>query len=223
MFSRPVMAAGRRDLGMVLDHGLAPGGRSGRSLRLIEGRAVVERAGTLFIELMSLQTISGCRNHRNRGSDGSPPQREGPQHVVSQREPQQHGAGLVFAAHRQPREPHAARPGIGAFGLGALLVERFARLAGHAPAPVRHPRLVVAPRRVMIAAMLSLPGLAPLCPARLVGARPALARAAGPARPPPERLRVRPAAARPALWPPPPAAPAARAGGTNRPRPPRAP
>src|SRR5260370_37569596 len=143
---------------MVLDNGLALGVRSGRSLWLIEGRAVIKPAETSVIELMSLQTISGCRS---RGSRGSPPQREGPQHVVSQPEPQQHGAGLVFAAHRQPREPHAGRPGIGAFGLGALLVERFARLAGHEPAPLCHTPLVSAPRRLRTAAMLALRRRAP--------------------------------------------------------------
>src|SRR3954453_12556065 len=92
-------------------------------------QSVVEQAAMSAMELAPRLTISVRRGH------GSPPQCEAAQHVVGECEPQQHGAGLVFAAHRKPREAHAARPGIGAFGLRALLVELFAGLAGHAPAP----------------------------------------------------------------------------------------
>src|SRR5947209_14512946 len=102
-------------------------------------QSMVEQAAMSAIKLAPRLTISVCRGH------GSPPQCEAAQHVVGEREPQQHGAGLVFAAHIKPSEAHATRPGIGAFGLPALLVELFAGLARHAPAPVRHPRFVVAP------------------------------------------------------------------------------
>src|SRR5580704_12846402 len=132
-------------------------------LAVIKRRAVVERPGISLIELASLRTISGCRWH------GAPPQRKSPQHVVGKREPQQHGAGLVFAAHQQPAEPHAARPGMGAFGGCALFVEGFAGLAGHALAPVRHPGLVVGPRRVGIGAMFAVHRRAPQSDAVGVG------------------------------------------------------
>ena len=112
-------------------------------------QSMVEQAAISVIELVPRLTISVCRGH------GSPPQCEAAQHVVGECEPQQHGAGLVCAAHIKPSEAHAARPGIGAFGLRALLVELFAGLARHAPTPVRHPRFVVAPRRKGIGAMLN--------------------------------------------------------------------
>ncbi len=146
---------------MVLDDGLA--GAPVSSVTPVDnGGQMVERVGISVIELASRSTSSGCRGH-----DGAP-QGKGTQHIVGEREPQQHGASLGCAAHRQPGEPHAARPGIGAFGLRALLVERFAGFARHALAPVRHPWFVVAPRRVGIGAVLAVRRWAPQFDAALM-------------------------------------------------------
>lgn len=97
------------------------------------GRPAIERATISFIVLISRLTISGCYSH------GCPSPRERPEHVVGERKRQQHGAGLVLAAHRQPAEPHAARPGIGAFGLRAFACRGFCRVrspcAGASPPP----------------------------------------------------------------------------------------
>src|SRR3954463_1753486 len=93
-------------------------------------QSMVEQAAMSAIELAPRSSISVCRGQ------GRPPQGEAAQHVVGECEPQQHGAGLVFAAHIKPSEAHAARPGIGAFGLRALPVELFASLACHAPVPI---------------------------------------------------------------------------------------
>ena len=85
------------------------------------GETRSQEAESSVIDIASLEAVSAGSNC------GGPPQRQSTQHVVGEREPQQHGAGLRFAAHQQPGEPHAARPGIGALGLRAFLVEGFAR------------------------------------------------------------------------------------------------
>src|ERR1700745_1237048 len=166
MFISATIAGWHGRLGTMLDYGLAgspvplsgPIGRIGETSNLWLSEQAMSA-----IELAPRLTISVRRGH------GSPPQCEAAQHVVGECEPQQHGAGLVFAAHRKPREAHAARPGIGAFGLRALLVELFAGLAGHAPAPIRYARFVVAPRRKGIGAMLAVHRRAPQFDAVLMG------------------------------------------------------
>ena len=133
------MAAWHRHRRRVFANGLTTGPVSS-AIAVNKGRTVVERAGAPFFELIPRPTsqvavaTAARRNVKARSM------------FVGEREPQQHGAGLVFAAHQQPGQSHAARPGIGAFGLRALFVERLAHLAGHALAPIRHPRFVVAPR-----------------------------------------------------------------------------
>src|SRR5205823_949893 len=114
--------------------------RASSAPRALRWRGIVEGARISVIDPACLDAISSGSGH------GGPSQRESAQHVVGEREPQQHGAGLVFAAHEQSGEAHAARPGVGALGLRALLIERFPWLAGHAPAPVRHPRFVGRPK-----------------------------------------------------------------------------
>src|SRR5436309_6221449 len=137
--------------------------RASSAPRALRWRGIVEGARISVIDPACLDAISSGSGH------GGPSQRESAQHVVGEREPQQHGAGLVFAAHEQSGEAHAARPGVGALGLRALLIERFPWLAGHAPALVRHPRFVVRPRCVRIGAMLALRRRAPQFDAALMG------------------------------------------------------
>src|SRR5438477_9127908 len=119
MFTPANMAGWHGRLGTMLHYGLA-GSPTHWSDRVGETKqSIVEQAAISVIELVPRLTISVCRGH------GSPPQCEAAQHVVGECEPQQDGAGLVCAAHIKPSEAHAARPGIGAFGLRALLVERL--------------------------------------------------------------------------------------------------
>src|SRR5580704_2843585 len=107
MFGAAVMAVWHRHRRRVLDNWLGSPGRVSSATPVNNGRAMVERAARSLIELMPWFAISDCRSH------GGPPQCQAPQHIVGEREPQQHGTSLVFAAHPQPGEPHAARPGIG--------------------------------------------------------------------------------------------------------------
>src|SRR5882724_255415 len=101
MFGPGTMIIGRVGLGTGPENGSASVRATSATPASLMGDGWLRRE--VFIVLArSRNTTSGGGGH------GGPPQREGAQHVMGEREPQQHGAGLVFAAHGQSREPHAA-------------------------------------------------------------------------------------------------------------------
>src|ERR1700736_3941704 len=94
---------------------------------------------------------------RLRGTgDEVPLESKRAQHVVGEGEPEEHGTGLVFAAHGQLAQTHASRVGVEALRFGALPIHHLAGLARHAFAPIRHARAIVLARRVRIGAVLAL-------------------------------------------------------------------
>src|SRR5712691_1344673 len=77
--------------------------------------AVASGARTLWVVKglrgkISLIDPRGRPTTSDRCCHGRLPQCESAQHVVGEREPQQHGAGFLLAPHVKLSEPHAARP-----------------------------------------------------------------------------------------------------------------